>query len=167
MVWSEEKFQEFVAAMESDNPNLKVSWFQGLLSAPSGDARVLPYLEAALEDATICLVGAPIMYAELRLEAATALARERKVQGNIEPVILLQTVGRLYGERNNQVSQIINENDEFLKAHYKPKNSEQNDYDAVEKKLNFLRESSRLELRDYWVMCTETGASALLPIPKT
>jgi hypothetical protein len=79
-MWNEEKFQEFVAAMESDNPIAKAVYCRHLFGSPSGDARVLPYLEAALVDKTICVVMIPFTFADVRYEAALALASERKVQ---------------------------------------------------------------------------------------
>jgi hypothetical protein len=170
MVWSEEEFQEFVLAMESDRPTLRITWFQDLWASPSGDARVLPYLEAALSDKTIYLVGAPILYAELAHQAAVALASERRSQGIAEPVLLFESIGTLRGEGlniNNDVSRILNENDAFLKAHYE-NSVTQPDYslDHIAAKLNILRQAGRIKVSDYWVISSRTGGSALLPIPQ-
>jgi hypothetical protein len=89
-VWTEEKFQDFVIDMEGDNLNSKSVWLRILAQVPSGDARVLPYLQEKVQDTTMCLLGIPIEYGELRWMAAHALAAEYSVQGILTPVILRQ-----------------------------------------------------------------------------
>jgi hypothetical protein len=89
-MWTEEQFQEFVQMIEGNEVRLKSVWFRSLATVPSGDARVLPYLQEAIKDTTMCMLGIPIEYGELRWMAAHALAAEYSVQEIITPVILKQ-----------------------------------------------------------------------------
>jgi hypothetical protein len=158
-MWNEEKFQEFEQAMKGDSISQKVIWFQELSKSPSDDDRVLPFLETSMEDSTICLIGAPLLYAELRLTAALAFARELN-----QPVPLYQSVGWLYGEGYNaNVYDIFAQNEAYLKTHYQYTVGEPY---HTEKQLNFLRHAGLIELKDYLVFCTKNGASALLPLAK-
>jgi hypothetical protein len=154
-MWNEEKFQEFVAAMESDNPISKAVYCNHLFGSPSGDPRVLPYLEAALEDKTICVVMIPTTYADVAYQAALALASERKIQNIDKPVILRQTVGSLTGEGlNPDIIPILENNREYLKAHYQHIPS---DSHHVEKQLNILRQAGKIELYDFEVISVGKG----------
>jgi hypothetical protein len=155
-MWNEEKFQEFVAAMESDNPISKAVYCNGLFGSPSGDPRVLPYLEAALDDKTICLVMIPPTYADVAYEAALALAAERNTQNIDKPVILRQTIGRLWAEGlNTPISRILADNAEFLKTHYQ--NTGTKSGDPVPARLSFLRQAGKLELYDFEVSYSRKG----------
>jgi hypothetical protein len=167
-MWSEEEFQEFVEAMESDNPISKSIYCQALWHSPSGDARVLPYLEAALEDARICLFMIPITFSDVRYAAALALVTERKTQNIDKPVILRQTIGTL---TNSDIVSILDENDEnlhYLKAYYEntgtKKPSSASNYEA--QKLNILREAGRLTLRDFEVIYKSKGEISFRLLPK-
>lgn len=134
-MWDEEKFKEFVRAMEDTEPILKCLLCQRMANSPSGDARVLPYLEKALADETICRYMIPPTYAQVRWMAAMALAAERQVQGIHESVKLIQAVEPML---NDKASKIIDTHSQsFGIKSYK-----------YAEQLNFLREAGLLKLID-------------------
>lgn len=72
----------------SDEVQKRQVVLHGLSFRPTGDPRVLPYIEQMLEDKRPCVISLPHLYAEVRFRAAEALAAERKAQGINEPVRL-------------------------------------------------------------------------------
>jgi hypothetical protein len=76
----------------SDDVRKRQSALRAHSRQPSGDARVLPYLEAMLEDRRLCIVSLPFEFGEVRWLAAEAVAAERKVLGIPTPVRLVQVV---------------------------------------------------------------------------
>jgi hypothetical protein len=85
-MFTEDDFLFFEECMTSDVPNDRKFAMMLRKNEPSGDPRVLPYLESALEDRTVLRVWIPITYGEVRVIAAYALAAERAAQGIDEPV---------------------------------------------------------------------------------
>lgn len=80
-MFTEDDFLYFKKLMESESADDRVGAFAHFMSRPSGDSRVLPLIEAALEDNTVVRVWIPITYGEIRVIAARALAAERAAQG--------------------------------------------------------------------------------------
>lgn len=71
-----------------------------LVGSPTGDARLLPAVEARLADRRGCVVGLPYRYGEVRWLAAHALASERATLGVVDAVVVevvepLDTAGLL------------------------------------------------------------------------
>ena len=85
---------EWAAALKADAG--PAAW---AVRRPSGDPRVLPYLERLLEDGAPCLFSIPSEYGEVRYRAAEALAAERQVQGISEPVRVRSVVVPLTANR--------------------------------------------------------------------
>lgn len=135
--WNTEKFHQFVEAITTGGTSSAV-WCKYLANNPSGDSRVLPYLENALEDSTICVISVPPTYGEVRFEAAYALATERKQQGIKEFFVLSQTFMPLSVEK---AMQIILPNSSMMSRKVRLK--------GIEAELTFLREKGLLELTDY------------------
>lgn len=99
------ELQELVDDLHSQDLSLRVAALKDLWQYPSQDARVLPYLEALLEDKTFCIVILPYQYGEIRWLAAHALAAERSVLGIQEPVKLVDVIRPLDTQEFVAISQ--------------------------------------------------------------
>lgn len=99
------ELQELVEDLHSQDLSLRVAALKDLWQYPSGDARILPYLEALLEDKTLCIIMLPYQYGEIRWLAAHALAAERTALGIQEPVKLLGVIRPLDTQEFVAVSQ--------------------------------------------------------------
>ncbi len=86
-----QEFPEFVEDITSGNVSQVVATLEDLRDYPSGDHRVLPYLEHLLHDKTPCILGIPLIFGEVRWLAAHALAAERATLG-IRKAIRLRNV---------------------------------------------------------------------------
>jgi hypothetical protein len=73
----------------SDNVRERQAVLRALSHRPTGDPRVLPFIERMLEDTRPCIISLPIEYGEVRMRAAEALAAERKAQNINDPVRLI------------------------------------------------------------------------------
>ena len=135
--WNEERFQEFNNLMRDDSPIAKAIACRSLVHNPSGDSRVLPYLENALEDSRICIISKPITYSEVRFWAAYALSKERKKQGIQKAFTLQKTFSPLTVD---DAMNIILPNNEIIPREIRLR--------GTEAKLMFLREKSFLKLGD-------------------
>lgn len=87
-VMPEDRFDEFVRSLQSDDPAVRAAALSVFLHSPYGDARVLPPIEALLGDTTPVRFGKPSRIGEFRWLAAHALARARAAAGVDEPVRL-------------------------------------------------------------------------------
>lgn len=85
---TDDDFQFFVECIQHEDPEERVFALSRRRDVPSGDPRVLQYLETALEDRTVWKLGLPATYGELRYLAAQALTAERKLQQIDTPVII-------------------------------------------------------------------------------
>jgi hypothetical protein len=90
---------EELANLLSEDPKKRCYLLRRLSHRPSGDPRVLPYLERLLEDRAPCLFSIPYEYGEVRYRAAEALAAERQAQGISEPVRVRSVVVPLTANR--------------------------------------------------------------------
>lgn len=86
MALTDDDLAFFAECLRSKDTKERIFALQRRRDVPSGDPRVLPLLEGALEDRTIAMIGRPPMFGELRVLAAQALAAERKAQGIEDPV---------------------------------------------------------------------------------
>jgi hypothetical protein len=59
---------------------------------PTGDPRVVSAVESLLEDTRLCILFIPIHYGYVNYLAGQALASERGMQGNMEPVLVRTTL---------------------------------------------------------------------------
>lgn len=88
---AEDGFEWFVETIEEDETaSDRVTTYQIIQEKPTRDKRMLPYLEAALEDREVALLMIPYAYGEIRIAAAYALQAERQALGITEPVVLRQ-----------------------------------------------------------------------------
>lgn len=133
--WNEERFQKFNNLMRDDSPIAKAIACRSLVHNPSGDPRVLPNLENALEDNRICVISKPITYSEVRFWAAYALSAERKKQFIQKIFTLQQTFLPLTVD---DAMNIILPNNEIIPREIRLR--------STEAKLMFLREKGFLEL---------------------
>lgn len=93
-----EDLMEFVADLRGDDVSSRAIALDTLWQLPSGDARILPYLEHLLHDKTLCLLGIPYIYGEIRWLAAHALVAERSKLAIGEPVELRNVVRPIDGK---------------------------------------------------------------------
>lgn len=96
---SDEDFAYEAESLQSADLSRLVSRLKGIRRTPSGDVRVLPYLEALLDDRRACLVSIPYTYGEVRWLAAYALAAERAAAGIAAPVRLERVAAPLDTEK--------------------------------------------------------------------
>jgi hypothetical protein len=82
----EAEFQDFVNIITEGDSKKIATWIKVLIGYPSGDPRLLPYLEALLDNKTLCIISIPFTHGEIRYLAAHALADERAKQGIDLPV---------------------------------------------------------------------------------
>ena len=89
----EDRFEDYVNKLEQASKKNMGFFLIAMADFPSGDKRMLSYLEGYLDDTRITRVYIkPEYYAEVRYAAGAALASERAVQGILEPVIIPATV---------------------------------------------------------------------------
>lgn len=86
----DEDFQVFLESIQNDNPRERIIICKIIHGKPTGDKRVLSYLEAVLKDDEVGLLMTPYAYGEVRIAAAFALQAERQALGITEPVVLRQ-----------------------------------------------------------------------------
>lgn len=77
---------------------------KSLADAPTGDARVLPLVEALLDDLTPCQISIPFSYAEIRWLAARALVAERFANDLREP---MRIAGMILPQSNQDLYDIM------------------------------------------------------------
>ena len=87
-----ERVTEFIEIMSSSRQDDKPAFLKYFAMNPTGDPRVLPYIEAHLTDTSFCIMSAPTKYGEIRLLAAYALAAEYRQQKIKRPIILRDVV---------------------------------------------------------------------------
>lgn len=85
---SDDEFQELIEHLHSKDLSLRVAALKDIWQYPSGDVRILQYLEAALDDTTPCVVMLPYHFGEVRWLAAYALAAERAAMGIDKSVVV-------------------------------------------------------------------------------
>ncbi|BAY28162.1 helicase-like protein (plasmid) [Calothrix sp. NIES-2100] len=85
---NDNEFQELVEDLSSTDVSIRVAALEILCQEPLEDERVLPHLEALLNDTTPCVVMLPYRFGEIRWLAAKALVAERAALGHSEPVRL-------------------------------------------------------------------------------
>lgn len=86
------EFQELVEDLSTKDVSRLVATLKTICQYPSEDERVLPYLEALLDNRTPCIVMLPYRFGEIRWLAAKALVAERAALGHREPVYLHDVV---------------------------------------------------------------------------
>jgi superfamily II DNA/RNA helicase len=86
------EFQELVEDLSSPDVSIRVATLKTLCQDPTQDERVLPHLEALLNDTTPCVVMLPYRFGEIRWLAAKALAAEYDAIGFNESVHLHNAV---------------------------------------------------------------------------
>lgn len=86
------EFRGVVKHLTGEELSLRVAALKDFRRYPSGDRRILPYLERLLTDKTPCLIAIPFVYGEIRWLAAYALAAEREALGINQPVHLRNVV---------------------------------------------------------------------------
>ncbi len=89
---TDKELEELVQDLHSPDISLRVAALKDLWRYPTRDVRVLPYLEALLNDNTLCVVMLPYQYGEICWLAANALAVERKALNIQEPIRLMGVV---------------------------------------------------------------------------
>ena len=89
-MWDKVTYDEFVEALEANNPIKIASWLSRILEDPCGNASILPHLEKLTHDRRITNLSSPSKYGELRWNAAAALVLERQFQSGIEQVYVLE-----------------------------------------------------------------------------
>ena len=87
-----EDFIDLIQHLTGSDISLRAIALEDLWQYPSGDKRVLPYVEELLHDTTPCLLGIPFIFGEIRWLAAKALAAEREALGIGKPVRLWNVV---------------------------------------------------------------------------
>ena len=102
---TEQEFCEFVEDMMNGDITLRAASLRALWKLPTGDKRLLPYLEQLLHDKAPCVLGLPYVFGEIRWLAAHALAAEREVLGITKPVRLQNVVKPIYTAGISQAEQ--------------------------------------------------------------
>lgn len=132
---NDNEFQELVEDLSSTDVFIRVATLKTLCQEPSEDERVLPHIEALLNDTTPCIVMLPYRFGEIRWLAAKALVAERAALGHREPVRLLAVVQPLNTE-------------EFASLASAAGVKSRGGVDGVLEALTTLREMGRLPLYD-------------------
>jgi HEAT repeat protein len=89
---TQEDFTGIVQNLTSHDQELRAIALENLWQFPSGDVKIIPYIKALLRDKTLCLLGIPYIFGEIRWLAAKALIAERERQGIPEGVQLQNVV---------------------------------------------------------------------------
>jgi hypothetical protein len=104
-MFTDEELAETIKWLESPNVADRAVTLKSLWVWPSGDERLLPYLERLLEDKTPCVVGIPVRYGEVCWLAAHALAAEYKALGRHDVVRLSGVVKPIHEEPLGELAQ--------------------------------------------------------------
>src|SRR5689334_25301676 len=86
-----DEFEFIVSMLQDPQPGNRVNMLQILGQNPTDDIRLLPYIEALLEDRAITIVSIPFHWGEVRHEAAFALSSERAKAGIMDVVELKES----------------------------------------------------------------------------
>jgi hypothetical protein len=103
-----EDLKVVVKHLTGDDISLRAIALEDFWQYPSGDARIIPYLERLLHDKTLCLMGIPYIYGEIRWLAAHALMAERSKLGIGEPVELRNVVRPIDGKAFSRARKAAN-----------------------------------------------------------
>jgi hypothetical protein len=89
---TEEEFKYILTELQCDDFGRRADMLDFISTKPHGDQRILPAIEALLEDRNTIITGAsPLHFGEVRLLAAFALVAERAAAGITKSVKLLGT----------------------------------------------------------------------------
>jgi hypothetical protein len=102
---------------------------------PTGDIRLLPYLEALLNNTSITVSGTSFYHGEVRWLAAQALAAEREASGIDESVVLYRVMKFMSQEEITAIAKDANMPSEL--SHL-----------ATTVKIKFLMEKGKMPLYD-------------------
>jgi hypothetical protein len=86
------ELEDLRQGLHSETADERAETLWAIARSPTGEASLLPVLEALLSDEAITVVALPRTYGEVRWAAAHALAAERKAAGLAEPVHLEQVL---------------------------------------------------------------------------
>ena len=89
-MWDKETYDQFLAAIEEDDPMTIATWLSRITDEPSGNPSIMPHLEKLLGDTRITMVSTPVAYGEVRWNAAHALVMERQIQDQGDPILTLK-----------------------------------------------------------------------------
>lgn len=84
-MWDKDTFDNFIHALEADDPMTIATWLSRITEDPCGNPSIIPHLEKLLDDKRITMLSTPVAYGEIRWNAALALVMERQVQQIGEP----------------------------------------------------------------------------------
>jgi hypothetical protein len=73
------EFEDLVGDLRSSEVDTRRCALIDVRDHPTGDCRVIPYLQSLCEDTAICVVSLPFLFGEIRWLAAHALAAEYRV----------------------------------------------------------------------------------------
>jgi hypothetical protein len=88
----ESELEALIAALTSNDAEERATALRVGMQNPGGDLRLLPYLEALLEDRTPAVVSIPLLFGEVRWLAAQALLAERIANGDDTPIYVQAVV---------------------------------------------------------------------------
>lgn len=88
-MWDQEKYQNFLNALDENDPMTVATWLSDISDDPCGNPSIIPHLEALIDDTRMTMLRTPVAYGEIRWNAALALVMERQVQQIDEPIITL------------------------------------------------------------------------------
>ncbi|MFE6922456.1 hypothetical protein ACFVAV_15555 [Nocardia sp. NPDC057663] len=83
----DEEFDYFVDAFKGSKHDVVIT-LRTLKRSPYPEARIIPYIEALLDDRSPCITGIPYRYGEIRWLAAGALRRVYDALGIRESIVL-------------------------------------------------------------------------------
>ena len=89
-MWDKDTFDNFVLALEQDDPMTIATWLSRIAEDPFGNSSIIPHLEKLLDDKRITMLSTPVAYGEIRWNAALALVMERQVQQIGEPTEIIK-----------------------------------------------------------------------------
>ena len=88
-----------LSRLQSPEPKKRTRMLQALEAEPIADPRLLATAEALLTDDTVCLLGIPYVFGEVRYVAAGAVAALRGALNQTEPVRILDVLVPLSADK--------------------------------------------------------------------
>ncbi|MEL7368209.1 MAG: hypothetical protein AAFN74_04800 [Myxococcota bacterium] len=134
---SEEDFEFIKTQLKNEDASTRVRALHQIVRRPTGDARLLPLLDACLDDRTVCILERPFVYGEVRHKAVAALQAELRLLGQRLGRVIVQIPVPLSGTDIELLEKGISE-----AYHHEVRLKE------IEVRYALLRDKDRIERRD-------------------
>lgn len=155
-IFSDEDLTYFIEIFQKGDAKEKTLSLKNWYRYPTGDKRILPYIENLLEDRGIYIINIPFRYGEVRYLAAYALVAEYKLLGIDKTIELKQVMLPTEGGYSSVARELgikVEDSDIVLEPDDSPPEISAKKFC---KKLEILRDIGKIPLEDLIVKPGDT-----------